>query len=508
MEQGTEDMITLHLKFLLKNNLILLMFTWIILISIQSPLFAADTPKEKNVLILFPYQNDLPQTVLATDAIRNELRNVEDLNIKLYVECMDINRFADNSYRKQLVSLYTYKYAQKPIDLVMVTSLAALEFWMAHRDRILPKIPTVFYDIKSENINDRAFPSDVTGVGSEGIYDKSFSWIKETLPDVDEIILVYGVGEADRAFREGINSLKNNHTEQIKLTDWSQLPLSEIKERAANLPPNTVIFYYLMLEDAAGVKYRPIDALREIARVSAVPVISCYDQFIGTGTIGGYLYSIEKYAVIASHIGLRILRGEAVRTINISTASGNLFIFDHPALQRYNIPLSNLPPGSIVKNRQYSVWENHRQQITGVIIGFSILILLIVILISLNLRLKVTRRDLSQLNASLETQVKQRTAELTQINCNLKAEIEERIQAETEREKVIADLQKALTTINKLEAFLPICSFCKKVRDENNQWHNVETYISNCSQVQFSHSYCPECAQKHYPKYATKRKDE
>ncbi|PKL37246.1 MAG: hypothetical protein CVV44_16565 [Spirochaetae bacterium HGW-Spirochaetae-1] len=52
--------------------------------------------------------------------------------------------------------------------------------------------------------------------------------------------------------------------------------------------------------------------------------------------------------------------------------------------------------------------------------------------------------------------------------------------------------------IKVLEGFLPVCSFCKKIRDKDNNWHQMEEYISDHSQARFSHGVCPDCARKHY----------
>lgn len=57
-------------------------------------------------------------------------------------------------------------------------------------------------------------------------------------------------------------------------------------------------------------------------------------------------------------------------------------------------------------------------------------------------------------------------------------------------------LQTALDNINTLEGLLPICSYCKRVRDDKNYWMQVEEYISVRSNVDFSHSICPECYEK------------
>jgi hypothetical protein len=58
------------------------------------------------------------------------------------------------------------------------------------------------------------------------------------------------------------------------------------------------------------------------------------------------------------------------------------------------------------------------------------------------------------------------------------------------------DLRKALSEIKVLESFLPICTQCKKIRDQEGVWQQLEVYIGQHSNTKFSHSYCPECAKK------------
>jgi DNA-binding response OmpR family regulator len=58
-------------------------------------------------------------------------------------------------------------------------------------------------------------------------------------------------------------------------------------------------------------------------------------------------------------------------------------------------------------------------------------------------------------------------------------------------------LEEALTRVKHLQGLLPICSYCKKIRDDRNYWQQVESYISEHSEAQFSHSICPECYEGH-----------
>jgi hypothetical protein len=72
-------------------------------------------------------------------------------------------------------------------------------------------------------------------------------------------------------------------------------------------------------------------------------------------------------------------------------------------------------------------------------------------------------------------------------------------QAEEERERLIRQLQEALANIKTLKGLLPICFSCKQIRDDKGYWNQIETYIHEHSDANFTHGICPACAQKLYP---------
>jgi AmiR/NasT family two-component response regulator len=69
---------------------------------------------------------------------------------------------------------------------------------------------------------------------------------------------------------------------------------------------------------------------------------------------------------------------------------------------------------------------------------------------------------------------------------------------ERERERLTRELQEALTTIKTLSGLLPICAWCKNVRDDSGYWMRVEQYVEAHSQATFSHSVCPDCASRYF----------
>ena len=71
--------------------------------------------------------------------------------------------------------------------------------------------------------------------------------------------------------------------------------------------------------------------------------------------------------------------------------------------------------------------------------------------------------------------------------------------AEQERDRLIDELRQALASIKTLKGLLPICTSCKKIRDDQGYWHQVESYIGTHSGADFSHGICPDCAKQLYP---------
>jgi DNA-binding NtrC family response regulator len=82
--------------------------------------------------------------------------------------------------------------------------------------------------------------------------------------------------------------------------------------------------------------------------------------------------------------------------------------------------------------------------------------------------------------------------DINQLMLNIRRAVEKR-QAEEDRERLILELKAALAKVKQLEGIIPICSYCKKIRDDKESWQQLESYITNHSEAFFSHGICPEC---------------
>lgn len=76
-------------------------------------------------------------------------------------------------------------------------------------------------------------------------------------------------------------------------------------------------------------------------------------------------------------------------------------------------------------------------------------------------------------------------------------DVTETKKADEEREQLVTELQTALSEVKKLREILPICSYCRKIRDDENYWDTVESYVAKHTSSRFSHSICPDCMATH-----------
>ena len=109
--------------------------------------------------------------------------------------------------------------------------------------------------------------------------------------------------------------------------------------------------------------------------------------------------------------------------------------------------------------------------------------------------------DNARLHASREESIKQlkrQTRQLGNVNCLLQREISGRKKVQETLTSERNRLKEALAKVKTLSGFIPICAACKKIRDDKGYWNQIESYIREHSDAEFSHSICPDCKKKLY----------
>jgi HAMP domain-containing protein len=112
--------------------------------------------------------------------------------------------------------------------------------------------------------------------------------------------------------------------------------------------------------------------------------------------------------------------------------------------------------------------------------------------------------DLTRSFARMVADLQQQTVSIHTLN----QEIARRRASEESQRDTVRELNASLARIKTLSGLLPICATCKKIRDDKGYWNQLEAYLSQHAEVDFTHSICPECMQKHYPEYSTESPDD
>ncbi len=109
---------------------------------------------------------------------------------------------------------------------------------------------------------------------------------------------------------------------------------------------------------------------------------------------------------------------------------------------------------------------------------------------------KLREEELQLHRDHLELMVRQRTGEITAVNERLQKEIAEKRRAGAEAERLIKQFREELSKVKKISGWLRMCARCKKIQDDQGYWKQVEAYIFEHSNAQFTHGICPACAGK------------
>jgi len=200
--------------------------------------------------------------------------------------------------------------------------------------------------------------------------------------------------------------------------------------------------------------------------------------------------------LISSHVA-RVDRRYSIK--NLTTDKGGVYDIAVPLLHG-DIGVLHLGLSDKLLNSEVN-------ELVTIIILFSLALLIIGVILSIVCSQAITR-PLRSLSVAVESYGRGENIEYFPVNsedeigelawvCNTM--LQRRRSADADRENSIQELREALDRVKKLSGLLPICASCKKIRDDNGYWNQIESYIKTHSDAEFSHGICPECAAKLYP---------
>jgi PAS domain S-box-containing protein len=284
------------------------------------------------------------------------LRN-SPYQIELYREYLDTALFPDPATQREFRKWYTRKYRDRKPDIIIAVGPSALEFMIAAHEAFFRDIPVVFCT-STEAVAGRArLDSHFTGVWDEIEPVETLEAALRLKPDTKHVSVVGGASPYDRSVEASLRERLHNYESKLDFEYLTDLAMPQLLDRVRHLPDHSVVLYLSILRDAAGTQF--IDATEAgpmVAQAANAPVFTFSDMNLGHGEAGGYVIKWADEGKVAGATALRIFGGEKPQDIPI-VRTVNVYMFDWRALKRWGIRESDLPPGSIVLNRQPSFWE-------------------------------------------------------------------------------------------------------------------------------------------------------
>jgi signal transduction histidine kinase len=309
--------------------------------------------------------------------------------IELYNENLEATLFPDEASQHRFREWYIRKYADRKPDVIITVGPSSLKFMVESHERSFPNTPIVFCGSTQEMLDQLKPDSHFTGVWGVAQPEKTLIAALHLQPDTKHVVVVGGVGTFDQSLEAVTKESLRKYESQIEFTYLTNLDMPTLLQRLRQLPSKTIVYHTSITEDAAGAHF--IDATQAVplvANAANAPVFVMDDVDIGHGTVGGNVVSWAADGKVAAGMALRILDGVQPQEIPI-VRNNNVYLFDWRALRRWGFKESDLPPGSTVIFREFSVWERAKRiWISG--------LLIILFLAALAVYLHFSRKQLKQ----------------------------------------------------------------------------------------------------------------
>ena len=171
--------------------------------------------------------------------------------------------------------------------------------------------------------------------------------------------MVIGSGAIGKFWRHRLEEEFSRFQGRLTFVWSDDLSLQEILRRCSTLPENSAIFFLTLGTDATGVAYADERVLADLHATANAPLFSAHDVYLGSGIVGGRLMPIEAITRRMTDSAYRILNGASPSDVKVPPQVPGQPKFDWRELQRWGIPESRLPPGSLVQFRGPTLWSQY-----------------------------------------------------------------------------------------------------------------------------------------------------
>ena len=325
---------------------------------------AAETPKK--VLIFSGSDPNLPSVILVNQILREALEKGVPGRVQFYSEALDNHRIPEDKYEQEIIKYLQRKYEGEKFDLIFSLTSPALKFLLKHKDELFSNTPKIFLNTNEREGDGLDLGQNVTGVQGRIELKPALDLALSLHPGTRRVVVVTGNSGQDKFWEALAHSVFRSYENRVEFTYLTNTTIEELRKELSSLPPNTIVFFLLFVLDREGNGYSFPEAVSLVAPSSSAPVYVAIQSGFRQGVVGGRMISYEALGKAAAEMGLRVLAGERPQDIPPQTVE-SVAMFDWRELRRWGISESKLPPGSIVRFKEPTLWEQYKWHIIGII---------------------------------------------------------------------------------------------------------------------------------------------
>jgi len=374
-----------------------------ILLGIRAPGLADVEPKR--IIMLHSFGLRFKPWVDYSQTLRSEIRRQSKMPVRFDDHSLLNARLDDDKSDGPFVDYLHAIYREKPPDLIIALGAPAANFVQRYRPRLFPGTPMLFTAVEARRVQYEKLTENDTVAAAAHDFPAAFEIILRVFPRTKTIAIVNGVSPNEAFWQKVLERELEPLSRRVKIKWYTELPFEDMLKDAANLPPDSAIFWHLLSVDTAGVAHEANTALNRLSAAANAPIFSYLDVWFGEAILGGSMQSALEGSAVAAAAAIRILDGEKAGDIKTPPTHFTPPRFDWRQMQRFGISDSDLPPGSAIYFREPTIWQRYPWQIAFIVA----VILAQAALISVLLHEHHQRRR-------AEVQSKQRMAELAHIS--------------------------------------------------------------------------------------------
>jgi PAS domain S-box-containing protein len=366
----------------------------------------AESAGKLNILFVASYNKDLPSQTALEDGLDRAL-GFRSNRHNVFFEYLDGARVPAAEAQAGLLALAATRYAAVRFDVVATSGPPAATLIAGHREAF-PAARRIYAEIPlGQTAALQALDPQAEFVVASIDYSRSI----KTALRLTGADTLYVVGETKTpagqsryaAFQSALSSLPPT----VKVEDLTDLKLAELLPRVAALRPGGLIYYLLIFDDGAGHRLTPFDAAVRLTGVASVPVFSQWDSLIGSGVVGGYMLSAQRFG---QSIGAAILGSPSRWEDDFHE------IYDWRQLERWDLTQAPRGEQAVIRFREPTLLDQYRGQILGLALVLGLLVLMLLVLGRVVLERNQALRGLAEERSVLADRVRERTRELDRQN--------------------------------------------------------------------------------------------